>query len=129
MVQLKLLSGKMAGAVLVARHFPWRIGRAAAADCRLEESGIWDQHLVLDLVPVDGFKLQLQPDALGTINGKPFKEMTVRNGDVIEIGSVRMQFWLAETPQMSLRGREFLTWLAIAFVTVGQAILIYCLPR
>ena len=129
MVQLKVLSGKKAGAAYVARRFPVRIGRAPAADLRLEEEGVWDQHLRLDLNPADGFHLGIQPGALATVNGAPLPQTPLRNGDTIEIGALKIQFWLSETRQRGLRLREWLTWAAIAALCLGQIAVIYLLLR
>ena len=129
MVQLEILSGKKAGTQWVARRFPVRIGRAAAADLCLEERGIWDQHVVLNFDPPVGFVLALQPDALAAVNGEPVREAVLRNGDCIEIGSVKLRFWLGETRQTGLRSREALTWTALVAITAGQIALIYWLLR
>jgi pSer/pThr/pTyr-binding forkhead associated (FHA) protein len=129
MVQLKVLSGKKAGTVWMARRFPVRIGRAAAADLQLDESGVWDQHLQLDLSPGEGFVLSAQPNALASVNGQAVHQALLRNGDAIDVGSVKMQFWLGETRQGGLRFREGLTWAGIAIVTLGQVGLIYWLLR
>ncbi len=129
MVQLKILSGKKAGAVYVARRFPVRIGRAAAAHLRLEEDGVWDQHLQLDLNRADGFHLSTQSGALATVNGAPLAPTPLRNGDTFEIGSLKVQFWLSETRQRGLRLREWLTWGAIAAISLGQVAVIYLLLR
>ncbi|MEI6779466.1 MAG: FHA domain-containing protein [Verrucomicrobiota bacterium] len=127
MFQLKVLSGKKAGTVWVARRFPVRIGRAAAADLQLEESGVWDQHLKLDLSPEEGIVLSAQPNALATVNGQPAHRIVLRNGDAIDVGSLRMQFWLSEARQAGLSFREGLTWAGIAVVSLGQVGLIYWL--
>ena len=129
MFQLKVLSGKKAGTAWVARRFPVRIGRSSAADLQLEESGVWDQHLQLDFNPEEGIVLSTQPDALATVNGRPVRQIVLRNGDAIDIGSSRMQFWLSETRQAGLRVREGLTWAGIAAVSLGQIGLIYWLLR
>jgi len=126
MFQLKVLSGKKAGTVWVARRFPVRIGRAAA-DLQLEESGVWDQHLQLDLNPEEGIVLRAQPDTLASVNGQPVQRTVLRNGDAIDIGSLRMQFWLSEARQGGLRFREGLTWAGIAAISLGQVGLIYWL--
>ena len=89
MVQLKVLSGKKAGTAWVARRFPVRIGRSAAADLQLEEDGVWDQHLQLDFDPAEGIVLSAQPNALATVNGQPVQQTVLRNGDAIEIGSLK----------------------------------------
>jgi hypothetical protein len=51
----------------------------------------------------------------------------LRNGDLIEIGSVKLQFFLSETRQKGLRFRETLKWAAIAIISLGQIALIYWL--
>jgi hypothetical protein len=129
MVLLKVLSGKKAGTDWVARHFPVRIGRSAAADLRLEEGGVWEQHLQLDFSPKEGIVLSAQPNALAAVNGQPVDRTVLRNGDVIDIGSLKLRFWLTETRQTGLRFREGLTWAAIGAISLGQVALIYWLLR
>ena len=43
MVQLRILSGKMAGDVHLVRRFPFHIGRAAGNELTLEGEGIWEE--------------------------------------------------------------------------------------
>jgi hypothetical protein len=127
MVQFNILSGKKAGACWVTRHFPVHIGRAPGCDLQIEEPGVWDQHLQLDFIPADGFVLSTQPDALATVNSQPMQESVLRNGDLIEAGSLKLQFWLSETRQAGLRLRESLTWMAIAAICLTQIVIIYLL--
>jgi pSer/pThr/pTyr-binding forkhead associated (FHA) protein len=129
MVQLRVLSGSKAGTVWAARRFPVRIGRSPSADLQLEESGVWDQHLQLDLHPAEGFVLSVQPNALAAVNGQPVRHTLLRNGDTIDLGALRMQFWLSETRQTGLRFREGLTWVSIAAISLGQVGLIYWMLR
>lgn len=129
MIQLDILSGKKAGAQLVARHFPFRIGRAAQNDLQIEDDGVWDQHLVLEFQEQQGFKLTTSANGLATINGEPVQSKILRNGDIITIGSAKLQFWLAAARQRSLRVRENFVWALLVFVTLGQIILIYWLLR
>ena len=127
MVQLKVLSGKKAGTNWVARRFPVRIGRSGTADLPLEEDGVWDEHLQLNFKAAEGIVLSAQPNALVAVNGQPVRQTVLRNGDTIEVGSLRMQFWLSETRQAGLRFREGLTWAGIAAISLGQVGLIYWL--
>jgi pSer/pThr/pTyr-binding forkhead associated (FHA) protein len=126
-IQFKLLSGKMAGNAWVARRFPVRIGRASSCDWRSEDDGVWDRHLQLDFRPAQGVVLKTQSNALARINGQPVDEAVLRNGDVIEFGSLKAQFWLSETRQSGFRLREGLTWAAIAAISLGQVALVYWL--
>jgi len=125
MVQLKVLSGKTAGTQAVARRFPFTVGRDDTADLRLEEAGIWDRHLELQLQMPEGFRLKAHESALTSVNGQPARDVFLRNGDLLEIGPLKIQFWLSETRQSGLRLREFLTWLALAALCAGQLAVIY----
>jgi pSer/pThr/pTyr-binding forkhead associated (FHA) protein len=129
MIQLNILWGKKAGAQSVVRHFPFRIGRATQNDLQLEDDGVWDQHLVLEFEKQEGFRLTTSANALATVNGEPVQNKTLRNGDTITIGSVRLQFWLATAQQHGLRSSEIFVWVLLIFVTLGQFILIYWLLR
>ena len=129
MVLLKVLTGRKAGTAWVARHFPVRIGRSAAADLQLEEGGVWDQHLQLDFNSAAGIVLSAQPSALAAVHGQPVDRTVLRNGDTIDIGSLKLQFWLTEARQTGLRFREGLTWVAIAAISIGQVGLIYWMLR
>jgi pSer/pThr/pTyr-binding forkhead associated (FHA) protein len=129
MIQLNILSGKMAGRQWVARHFPVRIGRASGCDLRLEEDGVWDQHADLNFDPDGGFSLKTQASALATVNGEPVQSARLRNGDAIHLGSVRLQFWLAATRQRGLQLREWIVWGLVAAVSAVEiAVVYYYLP-
>ncbi len=129
MVQLDILSGKSAGGQTAVRRFPFRIGRAAGNDLRLDDDGIWDQHLILDWEKKEGFWLTLASNALATVNHQPIQNALLRNGDLIGLGSVKLQFWLAATRQRGLRLRELFVWTLITVVTAAQLALIYRLLR
>jgi hypothetical protein len=126
-IHLKFVSGKQAGVVWSARRFPVRIGRAPNADLRLEEAGIWDQHLSLEFQPSEGFCLEVQPNALARLNDQPVQRALLRNGDLITLGPIQLQFWLGETRQAGLRFREALTWAGIAAISLAQIAIIYWL--
>jgi pSer/pThr/pTyr-binding forkhead associated (FHA) protein len=129
MVQLNILSGKKAGGRTTASHFPFRIGRTAGNHLQLDDDGIWDQHLTLDTQKKEGFALALAPGALATINNQPVQNTLLRNGDIIALGSVKLQFWLAATRQRSQRIRELFVWMLITAVTAAQIVLIYSLLK
>ena len=129
MVQLKILTGKKAGTAYTTRRFPVQIGRSATAQMQLEEDGVWDQHLQLDFSPGDGFVLTVHENALASVNAEPIQRTRLRNGDLIQLGSSKLQFWLGETRQVSLGWREWVLWSGIAIVSLGQVGLIYWLLR
>jgi hypothetical protein len=95
----------------------------------LEDPGVWDQHLLLDFDPAEGFVLRVQPNALVRVNGEQVEQATLRNGDEIEFGSAKLQFWLAETRQTGLRLRDAFTWTTIVTACLVQIALLYWLLR
>jgi pSer/pThr/pTyr-binding forkhead associated (FHA) protein len=127
MVRFDILSGKKAGAQSGARRFPFHIGRAPGNELQLDDDGVWDRHLTLDFDRQQGFTLVTGPDALAAVNGKPVQTALLRNGDIITIGSARLQFWMAAARQRSPHLREAFVWGLLAAVTAGQFVLIYWL--
>ena len=129
MVQLQILSGKKAGTQWSARRFPVRIGRSAANDLQLEEDGVWDEHFELIFDRAKGFVLAACPDALVTVNHEPVQTARLQNGDSIEAGAVRMQFWLGDTRQRGLRLREWFVWTLIVAVSLAEVTVVYWLLK
>ncbi|HEV2692514.1 MAG TPA: FHA domain-containing protein [Verrucomicrobiae bacterium] len=129
MIQLRILSGKMAGEIVFVRHFPFRIGRASDNELRLEDDGIWDNHLAIWFEKQDGFVLTTAPDAFTAVNEQPQQNIRLRNGDVISFGSAKVQFWLAPASLRGLRLREAFVWLLLAGLTLVQIVLMFKLRR
>lgn len=127
MVQLRILSGKQAGSGREIQRFPCTIGRSVLADVCLEESGVWEQHVEISLSLPEGFILKTFPNSLASVDGQRVERAVLRNGDMIELGLLKMRFWLTETQQQSLRAREVLTWLALGMLSLCQIGLIYWL--
>lgn len=127
MIQFKILTGKMAGTTWVARHFPVRVGRSSTCDLQVDEHGIWDEHFRVEIDPREGFVLEGHPHALVSVNGPLEQRHVLHNGDLIEVGALKMQFWLGDATQRGLRIREALVWASAAAVTLGQLALIYWL--
>jgi pSer/pThr/pTyr-binding forkhead associated (FHA) protein len=129
MIELHILAGKKAGSQSVVRRFPFRIGRASGNDLQLNDDGTWDQHLTLEFHRREGFKLAAAQNALVMINNQPVQVALLRNGDIITIGSAKLQFWLAAARQRGLWLRERFVWVLLAAVVLGQFVLIYRLIR
>jgi hypothetical protein len=117
----------MAGTVWVSRRFPVRIGRDAGCELRLDDAGIWDRHVTIELHRTTGFSLKPFPNALMRVNGLPASDTLLRNGDTIELGAVQIQFWLGPVRQSSLALREALSWVAIAATVFAQIAILYWL--
>ena len=129
MVQLKILSGKKAGTIWSARRFPVHVGRSPDCELQLEEPGVWNRHFQINLNAGAGFVLETELEALVTTNGQPAQRAALRNGDVIEIGALKLQFWLGEARRQGLRFKEWLVWATLLAVSFGQIALAYWLPH
>ena len=127
MIQLTVVNGKKAGTEWVTRHFPVRIGRGSPNDFSLDDPGVWDQHLELDLHNREDVLLKSNPNAHTCVNGQRIQEVAPRSGDLIEIGCVQIRFWLSPIRQYSLRFREAATWTVFGLLCLGQISLIYWL--
>jgi hypothetical protein len=114
---------------MVARHFPFYVGRATTCDLSLDEPGVWDKHFQIDLDSTRDFVLVSDPITSVVIEGKTIQQAALRSGDTIEIGLAKILFALSPTCQKSLALREWLTWIALAGLCLGQVVLIYQLVR
>jgi len=126
-INFKILSGKQAGTLWVARRFPVCIGRDAGCELKLDDAGVWEQHLEVGFDQDTGFSLKTAPNAIARVNGQPVTKTPLRNGDTIELGAVRLQFWLGPVRQGSLALREALSWGAIGAALLGQIAVLYWL--
>jgi predicted component of type VI protein secretion system len=129
MIQLNILSGKKAGAQTVARRFPFHIGRATGNELQLDDDGVWDRHLTLEFQREAGFTLTTASNALVSVNSRSVQTSLLRNGDLITLGSVRLQFWLGAARQQGLHAGELFVWTLVIAVTLTQFSLIYWLIR
>jgi pSer/pThr/pTyr-binding forkhead associated (FHA) protein len=129
MIQLHVLSGRLAGENIFVRQFPFHIGRAAGNDLVLDEAGVWDHHLALAFEKGEGFTLATEGGAFAAVNEEPQSAARLRNGDIISFGSAKIQFWLAAPAQRGLQLRELSVWLLLAGVTTFQVFLIYRLLK
>lgn len=123
MVQLRVLNGTRAGSAHLAQRFPCTIGRAEANDLRIVEPGVWENHLQIDFTVPEGFRLRRLGQGRASVNGAEFDDYLLRNGDIFELGAVKVQFWLAEVRQINNRTRELLVWAGLAALILAELFL------
>jgi len=127
-LQLQLLSGHRRGAVFHFTHFPVRAGRGADLELPLDEPGVWQRHFLIDW-RAEGLVLEVEPQALLSIHDAPVQSALLRNGDIITVGALKIRFSLSPVRQSSLKLREWLTWIALGVLCLGQVALVYWLIR
>ncbi len=123
MIALHLLTGAAAGQRISPARFPVSVGRAASNSLAVVEPGVFDRHFEIQFTP-DGFSLVPNPPATVSINGALSPAAILRNGDIIEAGFAKIQFWLGPMSQRSLLPREMLTWLMVGGVAAAQVYLL-----
>lgn len=127
MIELKILSGKQAGATAVARRFPFLVGRAPESGLRLEDEGVFERHFRIQFQPREGFLLVTEPNAVTAVNNQTTAQTRLRSGDIIHAGSVTMSFGLRPPEQHSLRLREAVVWTMLGLLCLAQVAVIYWL--
>ena len=129
MVQIQILNGTRAGARWVASRLPFSVGRSQEDDLRIEADGVWDRHARVELRDRQRVVLVTSEQAYTTVNGQPTREAILRNGDILLLGSVQLQFSLSPALHRGLRFREALTWIGIALMALAQVALVYLLAQ
>jgi hypothetical protein len=71
--------------------------------------------------------LNVQQDALATVNGTPTQTASLKNGDLVEFGVVKLRFSLSAAAQRSQRWREVALWMGLGIVFAVQVAIIYLL--
>ncbi|MGA2175824.1 MAG: FHA domain-containing protein [Verrucomicrobiota bacterium] len=126
MVQLQIQSGNRTGTTFQSARFPIRAGRSQDSDLALDDAGVWPRHFQIDWRQ-DGLIVEVEPDALLSVNGTPVRRALLRNGDVLTLGAVKIRFGLSPVRLSSLAAREWLTWIALGALCLGQVALVYAL--
>jgi pSer/pThr/pTyr-binding forkhead associated (FHA) protein len=129
MILLRILSGKKAGATITIAKLPFQVGRTQSSGLSLDDAGIWEQHFEITWPSATTLQLQSNSKAVTLVNGTKIKEAELHEGDLIEVGAVKMRFGFGPVRQKSLLTRELLTWIGLAALSLGQIALIYQLLR
>jgi hypothetical protein len=120
MIELRFVNGGRESLVFPLTALPISGGRGAGSDVALTGLGIWDSHFRIELDPTDGVILQSVGDAFTTVDQQRVSRHPLRNGDVIECGTNRVQFWLTPAPQRRLRSLEAFVWILAAMAGGAQ---------
>jgi CRP-like cAMP-binding protein/Fe-S-cluster-containing hydrogenase component 2 len=93
MPRLRVVSGVRAGSVLQLRYPSTSFGRSPEADYRFQDDEQMSRMHCIVVCENSRFLLRDQNSTNGTlVNGNPVSELELRNGDIIEIGSQKIEF-------------------------------------
>lgn len=86
---------------------------------------MWERHVTIELDDDNRFQLRRVSDASVMVNDEPMTDdQPLVNGDVLGLGSVKLQFWLGTVQQQRLSTREAAVWALLAAVTAVQVCLL-----
>ena len=75
------------------------IGTSREADIRIRHSSIRRRHAYFQLTP-EGLEVRSHGGArLGDVRGRPVKAITLRDGDIVTVGGIRLMLVLSEVPE------------------------------
>lgn len=77
------------------------VGRSAECDVHINHVGVSRSHAVIATRAAGVFVEDLESSNGTLVNGKRVKSVQLRNGDVVEIGSVSLHVGFAESPRSS----------------------------
>jgi len=128
MIHLEILERETMVDRREVQHFPYSLGRGSGVDLQLKAPGVWDHHAEIHLDRAYGFELLAVGEAIVTVNDQPVEKAPLRNGDVIGLGSLTLRFGLRPAASRPFLWREWLTWIGIGLLCLGQVALVYLLP-
>lgn len=125
MVELFILKGKMAGKRFYVSQFPFLVGRDPKAHLVIEEDGLWHKHFLIEKGPNKSFYLRTLDDATVIIDSEFKNEAELKNGDIIEIGELKIRFSLSPTHLKYVQIREILLWICIILLVLIEGLLMF----
>lgn len=125
MVELAILTDSRRGDIHRVGRFPCTVGRTDA-DLIIEAPGVWNRHFTIRQAEDSRFQIQAESPAAVTVGDQPVAEAILRNGDVIGLGGVRLQFRIAPATGRNLVPQARLLWLLLTAVVAGE-LLLFCL--
>lgn len=125
MVLLQVISDREPPRRVLVQKFPFRVGRSERNDLRLQDPGVWAEHLVLEVDLAAGeVRAAASTEAVTLLNGERVSSACLRSGDLIQLGSSRIGFSLSPPPQKPLAKAEFFAWALVAGAALVQFFLL-----
>ena len=123
MLEARILTGNRTGTVIPINRFPFSFGRQGA-DCVLADPGVWDRHFTISLGPDRAFELVCTESAVISSDQRTFANLCLRNGEIVEMGAVRIEFRLSRTSPRPGRLAEGILWGSLGLVVLAELALV-----
>jgi pSer/pThr/pTyr-binding forkhead associated (FHA) protein len=123
-IQLRVINRETQRLDVIARRFPFTVGRSPENNLQLELPGVQQKHFTINLNPASSFEIAANDkNYLLSINDAPVISATLKNGDLIGIGALKVRFNLSPASQSTYKIREAVFWMAFAGLFIVQLIL------
>lgn len=123
MLLLRVTDARGAVTQHIADAFPYRIGRSARADLKIEASGVWENHATILPGENSRFFIQSEGESLLLRNGEAIHSAQLAAGDELSVGSARVVVSLAPARQKSLGFTEAMAWVLLVLVVAAEALI------
>lgn len=122
---IELATGESGGTrVFEENHLPISVGRGQV-DHALDRPGVWDRHLMLSRDEQGWLVVAPQGEAMVFRGGERIGGATrLRNGDTLELGSVKLRFRISSCRQRPLRILETSAWFLLFALLAVQVLLL-----
>ena len=89
LAQIQFLTGQPRRHYIWPDQFPVQLGRSGDCALRIEEEGVWERHVMIELDDENRFQLRRMSDASVMVNDEPMtKNQSLVNGDVLGLLSL-----------------------------------------
>ena len=127
MVELAILSGRRASTVVCIDQFPCTLGRSTSG-VELDDAGVAPQHATLILDRESGFQIEALGEATIYSGGQSVRQLRLHNGELFELGGLRLQFRLRPARPRNLAWLENLSAAAVAACFMAEGVWIFLSP-
>lgn len=112
---------------VVARRFPFKIGRHKSCDLVLSESGVWDHHAVVELQ--DGDRLHFRYEEGVNTPDAERRSLALKHGMEIQMGMAKLVVRFEQVSQKDFIRLDRLVFYSAAAVMIIQLCLIVWLNQ
>lgn len=129
MVQFEVFRSGQKPVVHPVAALPCRIGRSGKCGLRLQEPGIWEEHVELSQGADDSFQISRVGEGSLILNGESRDDGRLVNGDTIELGATKLRFWLTPVRPRSQVAGDWMFWALVSTVLIAMVGLLLSLPH
>jgi len=128
MFRLSVVEGRQRGRHEDLKRFPFVIGKNPDAQLQLRDPGVWEDHLVVELLAKGGPTARRLGEGVVSVNAEPVDSTKLRNGDLISLGAAVLRFSAVPAPRKALMVQNAAAWFLVGAIALMElALLVFLL--